>query len=84
MSSTRQSLLMIFLVALAFALSSFTRFRFPGLPVGMAEVILIGCIIVHIPMGLGIHGGNQPNRFMPFLVPDAGGHIARILCHCHQ
>ena len=67
MSSRRQSLLMIFLVALAFALSSFTRLRFPGLPVGISEVILVGCIVAHVPVGLGIHGGNQPNRFMPFL-----------------
>ena len=67
MSSRRQSLLMIFLVALAFALSSFTRLRFPGLPLGISEVILVGCIVAHVPVGLGIHGGNQPNRFMPFL-----------------
>jgi len=67
MATRQQTLVMIMLVALAFATSTMTALRAPGIPVGLAELILIGCMIVHIPLGNGVHGGNLPNRFVPFL-----------------
>jgi len=55
------------LIAIGFTLSTMTQFRVGGLPVGVAELLLISCMLVHIPLGLGVHGSNKPNRFLPVL-----------------
>lgn len=67
MATRQQTLGMMTLVALALAVSSFTAFRLPGLPLGLSEFLLVAAIIVHIPLGFGIYSGNSPNRFVPFL-----------------
>ena len=67
MATRQQTFGMLAVIALAFAVSSMTALRLPGLPIGLSEFILVVCMIVHIPLGFGIHGGNQPNRFVPFL-----------------
>ncbi len=54
-------------LALSFALSTMTGLRFAGLPVGVAELIVLLCLVVHLPLGFGVHGGNPPSFFLPFL-----------------
>lgn len=45
-----------------------TGLRFAGLPVGVAELIVMLCLVVHLPLGFGVHGGNPPAFFLLFLM----------------
>jgi len=67
MASKRQNLGFFFVIAIALVCSSMTQFRIPGLPVGASEFIIIICILIHLPLGNGVHGGNQPRSFIPIL-----------------
>ena len=68
MATRQQTLAMIMMISLAFTLSTMSALRFGNLPLGFAEIILILCLVVHLPLGHGVHGGNSPNRFVPVLV----------------
>ncbi len=67
MANRRHSLTMFFVIAFALAISTMTQLRLPGVPFGLSEILLILCMVLHIPLGHGIHGGNQPNRFVPVI-----------------
>lgn len=68
-------------LALSFALSTMTGLRFAGLPVGVAELIVLLCLVVHLPLGFGVHGGNPPLVFSALSNGDLFRGIARVHHH---
>lgn len=67
MATRQQTLGMTAVIAMAFAISTFTAFRFESVPLGLSELIIVACLIAHLPLGFGVHGGNTPNRLVPFV-----------------
>lgn len=64
MATRQQTLFTLMLVALAMATSTFTVLRFGELAIGVPELILLGCIIAHVPLGGNLHAGGNSRRFM--------------------
>lgn len=65
--SKQKTILVMLALALAFTFSTMTGLRFAGLPFGPSELLVLVCLLLHLPLGFGIHGGNAPAPFMPFL-----------------
>lgn len=66
MATKKQSIISSALVALSFALSSFTALRVPGLPFGASELLLMVCMVLHFPLGQKVNLQNTPH-FFPML-----------------
>ena len=64
MATRQQSLFVLMVVAVAFATSSLTQLRFGALPLGVPELVLLGCMIAHLPLGGGLHVGTTSIRFL--------------------
>lgn len=64
MATRQQTLFTLMLVALAMATSTFTVLRFGELAIGVPELILLGCMIAHVPLGGNLHAGGNSRRFM--------------------
>lgn len=64
MASRQQTLFLLMIVALAFATTTLTELRFGELPIGVPEFILLGCMLVHLPLGGGVHVEPGANRFI--------------------
>ena len=66
MASKQKTILFSALVALAFATSSLTALRLGGLPFGTSEILILLCLVLHFPLGQGIHLSNR-SHFFSFL-----------------
>jgi len=54
-------------LALAFASTSLTLLRLGELPIGVPELVMLGIILLHLPLGGGIHADVRSSRFAPGL-----------------
>lgn len=63
MASREQTLITMFLVALAFTSSSFTFLSIGALPISLLEVVLVAAMLLHLPLGGGFHRSGATSMF---------------------
>lgn len=63
MSARRNTILIFAIIAFAVAFTSLTTLRFPNIPIGISELLILGCMVLHLPLSFGLHVRNGPRYF---------------------